>query len=204
MALLDYALLTVQEARLFPGMPRIEENEHEILEALINEVTDSFEEFCGKALIQRTFIENHYWADIERRIRADRTSKLWLKNYPIISVTSVVDQAGNTIAATDYWIDKDHGWLIMPVLQNSSGFSTYWTVTYVGGHFVSRPTVITSVKLAAKMQIAHILRNPDDRVVEKQVGDLRLRYKETENSDRAMDLIPQVQEKLGTYITREL
>ena len=91
MAVGTYALITLAELQEYPGIPASPTAaETSTLEALIDGASAAFEAVCH-ALVRRTFAEDYTWEEIRRRFRPDRDSRIWLKHYPIVSVTSITD-----------------------------------------------------------------------------------------------------------------
>lgn len=201
MALLTQALITVADARVYPGMPAT--GCDDIIESLINGATEDFEDYCQTAFIQRTFTQDYTWNDI----RQGDPSKLYLRRYPVVSVTSITDPAGNTVGSTLYWIEKNKGILHhignwgIPV--DSNGNATYWTVVYVAGWFSTRAAVKSNVIQAVKMEVAYRLRRPDTSVMSKSVGDLSISYSSRggQQQEEEFGLLPEARRKLSAYLS---
>lgn len=169
-------LISLAEARNYPGMPA--SGEADLIRALISACSLALEESCETAFIRRVFTEDYAHEYLIRR--PDRDNYIQLRRYPIYSVTSITNPAGNTIAATDYWIDKPHGRLVCAgvwdVPQDSNGFVTYWTIVYTAGRYAASANVPANLKMACKMMVASLYGRPDRDVVSKSVGDLSLNY----------------------------
>lgn len=97
-------------------------------------------------------------------------------------MTSITDPAGNTVPAADYVIYKAEGMLIhagaWPVAQDSSGNIARWSVIYVAGRYANTASVEANLKLACKLLVATRFSQREGDVASKQVGDLRISYRE--------------------------
>ena len=176
-------LITLAEAKVYPGMSGLSTADEAIVNALISSCTLDFEEYLGKALVQRAFTEDYTYAEISRQSRD--SDIIWMRQYPIVSVTSITDPAANTIAATNYWIDKIRGALranaAWSLPKDDNGFTSYWTIVYTAGHWATTAAVPANMKLAAKMYVAYLYSRPNPEVSSKSVGDLRLAYTESKS-----------------------
>lgn len=203
---MSYELITVAEARLYPGLSAIASSDDGIIEALIDSATYEFERFWRSAGVQRTFTEDYTWHDISGW--SANKNVIWLRNRPIVSVTSITDPDGNTIASDEYWIDKRAGALRTTgqwaIPQDANGFATYWTIVYVAGHWASTAAVPPNIKDACKMQVAFGYKNPDPDIVEKQVGDLRIVRRGARQTElRTSALSPNVEARIS-YLRRHV
>jgi hypothetical protein len=180
MSVSSAALITLPEAKLFPGLASLALADESLLEALIDAASLDFEKEWDNYGVQRSVTEDHTYKEIRARSRS--ADIIWLRKYPIVSITSITDPAGNTVASTEYWIDKQlgalrttGGWTIP---QDSNGFETYWTVIYTAGRVASIAAVPANIKLACKMWVAELYKNPTQNVKSKSVGDLSITYRE--------------------------
>jgi hypothetical protein len=182
-------LITMNELLNYPGMSSVPEDKHPILEALIDTVTAQFEKEWGTFAIQRSTSERVTY----RKILADSPGAgiIRLSKGPIVSVSSIVDPAGNSIDADDYWIDYEDsslrtaGRFQRPV--DANGHESYWTITYVGGQAVDTAAVPYNIKTAAKMWVSQLFTNPMQNITSKTLGDFSQSYRYDES---AADQIP--------------
>jgi len=196
MSVSSNALITLAELQTYPGIPSsLSAVDTTILEALIDAVSKEIDNWTGITMIQQSFIEHYLWEHIK-----DRT-KFRLRHFPIVSVTSITDLSSNTIASTEYWIDKVFGFLVRAgawqVPQDDNGFATYWTIVYTAGKFANTAAVDAAVKLACKMQVGSMYRKPDPSVVTKTVDDLSLTFATGE--DKGEYLLAEVRNILRPY-----
>lgn len=180
----EYALLTLSELRTFPGLKSVNvtaENDA-ILDALVDGVTASFEEYWRTYGVRRSVTERHTYESIRRNSRD--ANAIYLRKPPVVpSGITIADPADNSISSDDYWVEQTTGVLhttgAWGVPQNDAGFQTYWEITYTGGHFVNAAAVPGVAKAAAKMYAANIYQRPDKDLTRKRVGDLELGYRDT-------------------------
>ncbi len=72
--------------------------------ALIGSCTFTIESYIGNSIVQKTFTED-YTAGKGRKLGGAR--RIYLRNYPISSVTSITDDESNTIDSDNYTIIAD-------------------------------------------------------------------------------------------------
>ena len=183
MSVATTSLITLAEAKVYPGMASLPSADEAIVESLCDACALDFEAYLGKALIQRAFTEDYSYAEISRQSR--ESDIIWMRQYPLVSVTSITDPAANTIAATNYWIDKVRGALranaAWSLPKDDNGFTAYWTIVYTAGHWATTAAVPANVKQAAKMYVAYLYSRPNPEVASKSVGDLRIAYTESKS-----------------------
>src|SRR5213593_1630311 len=175
---LTYALITDAEARLGRGMPTGTDFA-DLIDALIDSSTQAIEDHCNNIFVIRTVTEKVMW----ERIAAKNI--IALRKYPIVSVTSIVDQAAtpNSIPSTWYWIDPDRGFLVanggwqIPV--DANGFATYWTVTYSAGRYANTAAVDPVLKNACRMTLEDGFFGGAGDSVRRSIGDLEIEYTRT-------------------------
>lgn len=197
-----YALITLAELQTFPGIPAaLSAAQTTSLEGLIDAASAMMDAYCRNDLIQRSASEDYTWNEICKMGR-----RFELRRYPLVSVTSITDPAGNTTAATNYWMEKDAGVLwrngswSAPV--DSNGFITYWTVVYVAGRWATTAAVPAHVKMLCKQQVASMWGRPDGGVKSTAVGDLKITYTDAEESGQNPQLLDSVKGGLGQYVRR--
>ena len=205
MSISDYALITLPEAREYPGMPS--SGNDSIIEGLIDGCSLDIEQYCnGKIFVQRALTEDYTWDQIKQQSR--NNNAIWLRKLPIVSVASITDPASNTVDSDDYWIDKVHGCLrttgqwVIP--QDSNGFAAYWTIVYTAGLFENTLAIPGNVKMACRIYVAQIFRHPDPDVIEKAVGDLKIKYNEARKMEVDFMIPARVRSLIGSYKSFEL
>lgn len=186
MPLLPYALATVDEAKAYLKITGSAEDA--ALEFLLNAATLAIEKFCQTAFVIRSITEQQLE---QNRLRGDRlhgiadwrlpgSKLLFLDRYPIVSVTSITDDAGNVIGATEFAVWKDYGVLehvsVWPRPLASTNAPGRWAVVYSAGRFATTADVGADLKLAALMLVALRRASKIPGVQSKSVGDLSITW----------------------------
>lgn len=127
MPLVNYALITVGQAKTFLGIT----GQDELLTDLINAVTTYIESKC-----HRRFKESTYTQEL---LDGKGSYEVTLKNYPVTTFTllekrNATDNTNswNTVDTDDYYIDTDSG-LLTSVCKFSNGIQNY-RATYTAGY----------------------------------------------------------------------
>ena len=120
--ILTYALLSLEEAQARLGISGNED----LLKSMINSLTVYAENVIGRHIIKRTEAEVQTF-DINEYERA-----IFLKNYPIVSIASVVENDETLNLTDDYLKYNDEGKLIRVDNFWYRGYSKV-VVTYIGG-----------------------------------------------------------------------
>lgn len=185
----EYALITLDEAKEFPGMSSLASSDEALIETLIDAATTDIEAYWDNPGVIQTFTED-YTADYLDKCG----NKLELLHYPIVSIVSITDPAGNTIGKDDYWIDKANGYLMAvggwDTPQDANGYATYWTIVYTAGRWANTAAVPADIKRHCKAWVAQLYKRPEQDLVQKSVGDLSLRYREWMREGEGENLIP--------------
>lgn len=206
MSVSDYALITLAEAKVFPGLSSLAAADESLVEALIDAATADFEAYWDNYGVQRAVSERYSYQDIIR----DEPSygAIWLRKYPVVSVSDIRDQYANTIAPDEYWIDQDKGALRCmgtagwDVPTCSGGYATYWTIGYTAGRVANTASVPANIKLACKMYVAELYKSPSQNVKSKTVGDLSITYARSDNQQPELPVM--VQRLIAPWKKREV
>src|SRR3990167_9683528 len=100
MAVGTYSLITVAELLNFSGIPASPTvAQTAIFEALIDGTSDAIERYLQNGLINRAYTEDYSWEELSRHWTSQGPHRIELRRYPLVSVTSITDQAAtpNTI-----------------------------------------------------------------------------------------------------------
>jgi hypothetical protein len=166
-----------------------------LAEQLIDAATLAIEGYCRATFVQRTITAEQCSAGLSGQ--RGGVKRLYLRYYPIASVTSIVDDQTTpaTVVAADYTILGDLGALEyndtywpLPIYR--------WKVTYVAGMFASMDAVTDDLRLACNMQAADWYRNQPTSVVSESKGDNSKSY-----AINHTELLPQVQALVKRYRT---
>ena len=207
MSVATISLISLAELATYPGIPPVPSaSETAILEPLIDAMTLVIEKECQQAFVRRSFTEDYTYEHVLRNPHSK--PRIELRQYPIVSVTSITDPDANTIPSTDYWIDKAHGWLVTTgswqIPQDANGFETYWTIVYIAGRWVATANVDANLKLACKMLVAQLYSNPDQNIASKSVGDLSLSYTNWVSAEQTGGFPPIVKSLIAPYRRRDV
>lgn len=155
MALIDQALVTAKEAEDYC---QIQSPAHDVvIELLINGVSQQFSTYAGRSFISATYTS--------LKLTADGTPYLYLPNWPVTTLTSVIEDGTTLTLDTDFYADLDTGLLTKASWSWpwSSGTAEWTTephgvvVTYTAG-YVQATTLPADLKLAALKEVARQYR----------------------------------------------
>lgn len=143
------ALVTLADVKEYLTIASGTTSEDSILGFLINEVSRLINSYTGRYLLQKTWTEYH---------DGNGSQGLILAQYPIVSVTSVVDDinrafTGSAISTSLYYLMKDSG-IIMP-MPTFYGFvhgQANVKVVYIAGYALA--SVPQNLQLAVKRWVA--------------------------------------------------
>lgn len=171
------------------------------LETLCVIASLSIENICnGTKFIQRTFTED-YTAGTNGRLGGAK--KIYLRSLPVVSVTSITDDDGNTVDSDDYTvIAKDgvleHDWLWPAPIGR-------WTIVYTAGVWEDTDDVDWAVKKAAQLEAARIRAQKGEPVVSTSLSGRagsRSTTKATRGDQGVGRVNPVVYQLLQPYLKR--
>jgi len=158
-------ILNLDQAKDLLGLPQTSTINDPRLQLLLSAVTARIEEYLGRALFSDTHTKKFVGGN----------SKLFLRNYPIGSITSIADPASNTIAATEYILFEELGILqhrsIWPRALDTDGYLARWTITYVAGLYADAAALPVRYNGAASYLISDMWNRPESQV--RSVGQGR-------------------------------
>lgn len=142
--------VTLADAKNYLGISLDDCLDDERLGQIINGARDAVEDYLGTPLVRKTFTQRFY---------GGFDDSPWITDvYPVASVTSIVDPAGNTIQPDKYVLEGEIGVLRFydypPRAVRSTGETDRWTLTYVAGHFEHENVVPWGAKLGILLWIA--------------------------------------------------
>jgi uncharacterized phiE125 gp8 family phage protein len=194
-ALLTYAVVTVDELKTYLDISG--QTQDARLEQIANGVTVAFENETRAAFVQRQFTERLTGSNYQNGVGGAK--RLFLSKLPIVSVASIVDDDGNTVAAADYTIEAGPGILVHDWnWPRPEGYSGRWTVTYTAGHAADTESVPADIKLLAMRTASFWFSRPNPGVVRKQIGPLEITYQNDAQAESGA-LPPDVTEGLRAY-----
>lgn len=154
------------------------------VEPLIDAATLAIEGYCQNAFVQRAFTDQHTGGVHGERGGAKR---LFLSRYPIVSVASITDPAGGTVAATDYVVASAEGYLEHVGMWPAPTYR--WSIAYTAGRFASESAVNEDVRLACHMLIEDWLRAPTGPISSKSGGQRSVQYESRDIPERVRALL---------------
>jgi len=200
-------LITLAEAKNWLGISGATHDTK--LTALATAVSLRLEKWCGTKLVQGTVTsEKHTGGSLgagggfRDPIRGGG-KRLFLKNMPIVSITSIVDTQSTPAEVTDvdYLIWNDEGIVehraFWPVPFDSNTNFAFWLVTYVAGYFANTAGVDENVKLAARMLLARYFKDVTPGVKSKSIATFSVTYETL-----AGELPDEVKSLMGEYRRR--
>lgn len=204
MAVSNLALVSRAEVESYLGLTGTAE-----LDALIDGCSAALESEALAVFVQRTITEYASASQFLGGPREGGRSILALKNYPVVSVTSISDPAGNVITATDYRIEGEKGYLIRPggwpTPVNANGLVDRWKVIMTAGHFATTAAVDAALKLACKKLVAFARQNTTPGVLSKTGGLISITYRSAGDGGLAPSGVPlEVAAMLGPWKSREV
>jgi hypothetical protein len=171
------ALITLEEAKIALGIDESNTDYDTRIESLIDSASGSIENYCQTYFLQRTVTAEPVDGGV---------SKIFLRFSPVVSVSSIVDDAAHTVPSSDYYLDKETGmlrhWGRFPIPVATSGMRTKWYVTYVAGWFASIETVDAALKDACAKFVVMKYENPSGNANSVSVGSLSISYGNTTTS----------------------
>ena len=141
MALIDKALTTLADTKAIAGIPATDTTSDALLELLINITSLSIAGYCSRIFKRGTYTEF---------IPASNRQALLLQQWPIASVSSIVDDGTTLVLNTDYRLDaqdkaqgqvyRENGWngkwLVSGLTSDARASSRILTVTYIAGFYL--------------------------------------------------------------------
>jgi uncharacterized phiE125 gp8 family phage protein len=145
MAIKDATVVTLAEMRTFLNLPTTETGQDSLLEALLDGVNKAVEKYIGVALINTSYTEYY---------DGDGGNILFLRHYPVISVTSLVDGT-TTISSDDYHLYSGEGYIILDGDYFEDDYQNI-AITYTAGHGAARTNIPDDIKTAIKLWVSYI------------------------------------------------
>lgn len=196
------ALCTLAAVKAALNIPTATASKDTLITALIDAASDWAERYCGRTFTSATYTE-YFSPGSDRRIR--KMSEIVPKNSPIISVTSVREDADRAftaadtlLAATDYWNDErrvslfdDADWRRFDV-----GTRTVQLV-YVAGY----ATIPSDVQRAAVMLTVKLFYDSDRQkqgIAAESLGGTTITYTDEDMPKAAKTILDLYRRPFGT------
>jgi len=185
MALLDYALTTVNRCKAYLGLSSLTAAEEAVLENVINMVTNFVESYCGRRFMQTAYSGEEYDGAQDER--------LILNNYPVASGETFTfqwrDSASNeaeweTEESEDYFVKYDEGIINLTGRTRLMVATLKYRVDYTAGYDYDNvatflgDTEAGDLEMAVWMLIASqwFKRKGSPDVKSERIGDYAITY----------------------------
>ena len=151
MAVQTGTIVTLAEMRAFLSIPTAQTGKDDLITDLLDAYNEEIEEYLGVKMLNTTYTESY---------DGDGTNTLFLKHYPIISVTSlsIDDTALSVTEDDDFFIYAEDGFIRL----DSDTFTTTdprnIDIVYVAGHGVARINISRVLKQALKMWVGRVFK----------------------------------------------
>jgi len=180
-------IVTLAEMRAFLNIPITQTGKDDLLISLLDAYNGKIENYLGVTLINSTYTTEKY--------DGNDTDSLFLKHYPIVSVSELII-GDDTLTASDFVI-YDEGYLKI----DSDTYSIFTkdvqnvSVTYIAGWGTSRANVNDVLKNALKTWVM--------RVFKAEVVDFSMRFDESSLANIKSQMMPwDIKQDLDYYRCR--
>jgi len=182
-------IVTLAEMREFLNLTDAEHTDMDAaLITILDSYNDEIQEYLGVTLLDSTYTESY---------DGDGTDKLFLKHYPIVSVTSLsIDGTALSVETDDdFYIYKEEGYIKL----DSNTFTTtdYRNVdiVYKAGHGAARTNVSRVLKNALKTWVG--------RVAKAEIMDFSQQFNESSLANIKSQMMPwDIKQKLDYFRCR--
>jgi hypothetical protein len=180
------SIVTLSEMRTFLNIPSSQTGKDSLLIELINSYKDEIEQYLGVGIINTTYTEYY---------DGNGTDCLFLKHYPIVSVTTLtIDDTAQT-ENTDFYIYGDEGYLKLEDDVFEADLHNVYII-YTAGWGANRDAVPNPIKTALKQWVM--------RVFKAEVIDFSQRFDESSLANIKSQMMPwDIKQKLDYYRCRK-
>lgn len=209
-----HALITLEEVKALLGITSTSFDDK--LTGIINFQSARLDRWCRVGLVQRTYVEQYLGSAKDERtfypelanpdrefFTGGQTREIALRHYPVVSVASIEDGDGNSVASTDYHIRKRQGILEhfggWPIPYDANELLGEWTITYTAGFFANTAAVTEDVKAAVFALVArqHSVLVPG--VASMATGTLSVSFGDLSETAETGGLPAEVARAMGQY-----
>lgn len=177
-------IVTLNDMKSFLGIPSTQTGKDTLLENLLDSYNDMIEDYLGVTCINSSYTEVY---------DGDGADTLFVKHYPIVSVTSLsID--GDIISSSDYKIYSKEGYIRYTEGVFTKDFKNV-SIIYTAGYGASANDVSNVLKLALKTWVA--------RVFKAEIVDFSQRFDESSLAHIKSQMMPwDVKQMLEPYRCR--
>ena len=142
-------IVTLAEMRSFLNIPTAQTNKDSLLVDLLDSYNAEIENYLGVTLVNSPYTESY---------DGDETDYLFLKHYPIISVTSLTVDSTALTENTDFYVYKSEGYIQLDDDTFDDTDLQNVDIVYVAGHGATRSAVSNVLKNALKTWVARVFK----------------------------------------------
>jgi hypothetical protein len=179
MAVMDSALTTLASAKMVAGVSSGDTTDDAVFERFINKVSMAVSSYCDRIFARGTFTE---------QVAPQNRQLLLLKQWPIVSITSVTDNGSALVQDTDYRCDaqdmargelyKENGWmgsmLVTGLTLDPVAAARLLVIVYIAGyHLPSDPLYIEGDAASLPLDISAVV---DELVATKYYARKRMGF----------------------------
>ena len=188
MAVKATTIIELTDIRAFLSIPVAQTGKDSLLISLLDAYNGKMENYLGVTMINTTYTEYY---------DGNGTDTLFLKHYPIVSITSlsIDDTALSVVADTDFYIEGEEGFIRL--VDDTFSTTDYHNVdiVYVAGHGATRALVPDVLKNALKTWVG--------RVFKAEVIDFSQRFDESILANIKSQMMPwDIKQDLDYYRCR--
>lgn len=181
-------IITLQEMLDFINIPSGQQSSRikDLLVDLIDEYSDEMEQYLGVTMINSTYTESY---------DGDGSNTLFLKHYPIASVTSLTVDSVALTENTDFFVYGEEGYIKLDDDTFDADDPQNVDIVYVAGHGAARANIPNVLKNALKTWVA--------RVVKAEIIDFSRQFDESSLANIKSQMMPwDIKQKLDYYRCR--
>jgi len=141
-------IVTLSEMRSFLNIPTAQTAKDNLIIDLLDSYNTMIEDYIGVALITKSYTESY---------DGDGKDTLFLKHYPIVSVTTLTVDS-TALTASDYYSYGTEGYIRLDSDTFSTDDPQNIAIVYTAGHGASRSAVSKVLKLALKTWVARVFK----------------------------------------------
>ena len=220
MAVSATALVTLAELKNLLGLPATPSDQDARLEALINASSVAIENLTSRYfVIREDYVEHHEppprdgWPNGGGLRKWSKGQTLFLRRYPVVSLTSIEDEAGFVIPVDEVNVRaelgelyRSGGWFLP---QDAFGTPARWAITYDVGYFNSTTDVTADLKMACAMLVGVQRAQggvPGGNVESRTLGKVSVTFEDTGLGPEAIiqGMPDQVVQWLAPYMSRDV
>ncbi len=178
-------IVTLAEMRAFLNIPTGQTGKDDLVVDLLDSYNAEIELYLGVTMINSTYTETY---------DGNGTDSLFLKHYPIISVTSLTIDDTAQVLNTDFYLHGEEGYIKLDDDTFTEDLSNV-DIIYVAGHGATRALISNVLKNALKTWVA--------RVFKAEVIDFNTRFDESSLANIKSQMMPwDVKHKLDYFKCR--